>query len=297
MSLAGDLEQHRADQDVLVRNEFVLRVGDFGRISTILHDDTGIKLTPAKAALVYSRLAKRLRLLGLSDFGQYCALISGPEGASERNAMCAALTTNVTRFFREPHHFEHLRATMAPIWRRRLAAGGRLRIWSAACSSGEEPYSVALSLLAALPESAAGDVRILATDINREKLEIGRRGSYGLEALQDVPVDWRRRWFDSATGAGLRRICEHARALVAFRELNLVGQWPMRSTFDAIFCRNVVIYFDTDTRDRLWQRMAEILEPDGVLYIGHSERISGPATALLEATGVTTFRRTVRGAP
>jgi chemotaxis protein methyltransferase CheR len=203
--------------------------------------------------------------------------------------MLAALTTNVTRFFREPHHFDHLRDTVLAPLIARARAGGRVRIWSAACSSGQEPYSAAMTLLAAAPDAVELDIRILATDIDPNVLAEGREGTYAEHLLAGVPDDFHRRWVKPA-GLGRALLSEELRALVAFRQLNLIGDWPMQGRFDAVFCRNVAIYFDDDTQQRLWSRFAERLQPGGVLYIGHSERVAGPAATQLRADGVTTYR-------
>lgn len=292
MTTTADPERPGAGGARLVEGEFVFTAEDFRQIAAILHSHAGIALNEGKAALVYSRLAKRLRTLGLRSFREYCALVRGVDGVDERQAMTAALTTNVTRFFREPHHFDHLRERVMPALAARAAAGGRVRLWSAACSNGQEPYSIALAVLEALPQAAELDVRILATDIDPHMVADGRAGDYADEALEPVPPPLRQRWFERTTvrgGLGWSA-GEALRRLVAFRELNLVGEWPMRGRFDAIFCRNVAIYFDEPTQERLWSRFVPALAPGGVLYIGHSERVTGPAAAALRNDGLTTYR-------
>jgi chemotaxis protein methyltransferase CheR len=276
----------------LVEGEFALTAEDFRHIAHVLHSHAGIALGEGKAALVYSRLAKRLRALGLRNFREYCALIDGVDGVDERQAMTAALTTNVTRFYREPHHFDHLRDQVMPRLAAHARAGGRVRLWSAACSNGQEPYSMALTVLSVLPEAAELDVRILATDIDPNMVAEGAAGVYSEEALDPAPATLWRRHFDRAPGAGRDRWSAGAalRRLVAFKELNLIGDWPMRGRFDAIFCRNVVIYFDDTTQERVWSRFTPLMNPGATLYIGHSERVSGPATAKLQTSGLTTYR-------
>ena len=254
---------------------------------SILHSHAGIALAEGKAALVYSRLAKRLRSLGLRSFREYCALIEDHKEVDERQAMMAALTTNVTRYFREPHHFDHLRDVVMPALAERARKGGRVRLWSAACSNGQEPYSMAITVLSALPEAASLDVKILATDIDPNMVAEGKAGIYREDAIAPVPLEMRRKWFKKAPGGW--EVADELRQLVAFRELNLIGDWPMRGKFDAIFCRNVVIYFDEPTQERIWSRFAPLLEEGGALYIGHSERVTGPATAQFETTGLTTY--------
>jgi chemotaxis protein methyltransferase CheR len=273
-----------------VDGEFVLTDNDFRRIAAMLHGDAGISLPESKATLVYSRLAKRLRALGLSSFRDYCELVSGQDGVDERQRMLAALTTNVTRFFREPHHFEHLRDVTLPPLIDAARRGERVRLWSAACSTGPEPYSAAMTLLQAMPDVGRFDVKILATDIDPNVVAEARRGLYSNDAVEPVPADLRHRWMTRADGGW--RMGDEVRALVTFNELNLIGQWPMRGRFDAIFCRNVVIYFEDDTQSRVWGRLTGMLRPGGYLYIGHSERVIGPAAAQLSLQGTTTYRLT-----
>ena len=160
------LAQKVTDRSVLVPGEFAFTGADFRRVAELLYDVSGIHLIEAKASLVYSRLAKRVRILGLPDFTAYCDLLASEAGAEERQAMLSALTTNVTRFFREPHHFDHLGSEILPALAARARSGGRVRIWSAGCSAGHEPYTLAMTVLANLPEAAELDVRILATDID-----------------------------------------------------------------------------------------------------------------------------------
>ena len=277
----------------LVEGEFLFTEDDFKKIAQILHSHAGIALAEGKAALVYSRLAKRLRSLGLRSFREYCALVEDKQGVDERQAMMAALTTNVTRYFREPHHFDHLRDVVMPKLVDRARRGGRIRLWSAACSNGQEPYSMAITVLQALPEAANLDVKILATDIDPNMVAEGRAGIYREDAITPVPLDLRRKWFKKAAG-GAWEVADELRTLVSFKELNLIGDWPMKGKFDVIFCRNVVIYFDEPTQERIWSRFAPLLEPGGTLYIGHSERVSGPGANLFETTGLTTY--SVKGA-
>lgn len=269
-----------------------MTAADFRQIAQMLHADAGIYLPDSKVTLVYSRLAKRLRALGLKSFRDYCALVAEQDGADERQQMLAALTTNVTRFFREPHHFEHLRKETLPPLVEVAKRGGRVRLWSAACSNGAEPYSIALTVLSVLPNAASYDVKILATDIDLNMIGEAKSGIYDANALQPVPADLRLRYFTpSRNDEGKSwQAGEALRSLISFRELNLVGNWPMRGTFDAIFCRNVVIYFEDETQAKLWSRFVPHLSPRGRLYIGHSERLTGPAAPLFESEAVTTYR-------
>jgi chemotaxis protein methyltransferase CheR len=276
-----------------VDGEFHLSAADFNTIAGIIHTEAGIALGENKGHLVYSRLAKRLRLLGLTRFHDYCAVITGDDGKDERQAMIAALTTNVTRFFREPHHFDHLKTTVLPPLLQTAKQGGRVRLWSAACSSGQEPYSIGMTVLALMPEAARYDIKILASDIDPNVLRDGQEAVYPDSSMESVPPALRARWFVNH-GEGTARVGEELRALVTFRKLNLIGSWPMQGRFHAIFCRNVVIYFNAETQARVWGRIAPLLEPGGTLYIGHSERISGIAEQMLRSDGVTTYRSVTR---
>jgi len=267
-----------------------LSATDFNRIAQMLHSDSGISLHASKTALVYSRLIRRLRTLGLNSFSSYCDLCASAEGATERQAMMAALTTNVTRFFREGHHFTHLRDKVLPDVIRRAKKGESVRLWSAASSTGEEPFSIALTLLQAMPDAAQYDVRILATDIDPVVLERAQAACFTEESVSEIPKPLRARYLEQA-GPGQWVMSEDARKLVAFKRLNLTRSWPLKQQFSAIFCRNVAIYFDAPTQAALWERFAPRLAADGFLYIGHSEHI---ASEQFEAVGQTTYR--LRGA-
>ena len=273
----------------LVEGEFLFTEEDFHRIAAMAYEDAGIALSVAKATLVYSRLAKRLRVLRMDSFADYCDLVSSPTGASERRTMLAGLTTNVTRFFREPHHFDHLRDKVLPGLIARARGGGRVRLWSCACSSGQEPYSLAMTLLAAMPDATKYDIKILASDIDGNVVRQAREGVYSEPLLEGVPADFRRRYTSGA--ADSIAMAPELRELIVFRELNLIGDWPMKGLFDAIFCRNVAIYFDDGTQALLWDRLAYRIDPGGLLYIGHSERVAGPAADVLTLEGITTYRK------
>ncbi len=281
--------QDRSDSS-LVQGEYPYTTEDFRKIAGILYGLSGIHMPESKATLAYSRLAKRLRTLGLQSFREYCALIADDAQVDERQKMMAALTTNVTRFFREPHHFEHLKTKVLPGLAAKARAGGRVRIWSAGCSSGEEPYSIAITLLEALPEAPRLDVKILATDIDPNMVRRADEATYPEEAVSAIAPEARRRWLEPVRdGASTRwRLNDDACGLVACRELNLMGAWPMKGRFDVIFCRNVAIYFDEPTQDRLWSRYAASLERGGRLYIGHSERINDMSR--FASDGLTAYR-------
>jgi chemotaxis protein methyltransferase CheR len=285
------LSANPAQKDAaIVPGEYLLTVADFRQIAAILHDDAGISLSEAKAALVYARLAKRLRALGLSSFRDYCALVSDGGAIDERQKLVAALTTNVTKFFREKHHFDHLQRTALPALIERARKGGQVRIWSAGCSNGQEAYSAALVILSMMPEVLSHDLKILATDIDPNMVAEGRVGRYSSTAVEDVPAELKKRWLRKVREDEWQ-VADEAMQLVSFRELNLFAPWPMKRPFDIIFCRNVAIYFDKTKQAELWARFAKTLLPSGYLYIGHSERITGPATDVFANDGITTWRR------
>ena len=239
--------------------------------------------------LVYSRLAKRLRQSGCPDFDTYWALIESPAGAQERQMMFAALTTNVTRFFREPHHFDHLKKSVLPALVATARAGGRVRLWSSACSTGEEPYSIAFTLLEMLPEAARLDVKILATDIDPVVVATARAGIYRADVQSVVPAPLRDKWLERDRSDGSWRVKDEVKALITFNQLNLIGTWPIKGPFDVIFCRNVVIYFEDETQAHVWGRFHKMLAPGGRLYVGHSERVDVAGYA---SDGLTVYRKT-----
>jgi chemotaxis protein methyltransferase CheR len=255
-------------------SEFPMSWSDFHQIAQLVHAGAGITLPENKVSLVYSRLAKRLRAIGVKTFRDYCALVTSSQGVDERQAMIAALTTNVTRFFREMHHFDHVRELL-PKMLERAKHGERIRFWSAGCSSGEEPYSLALTILDIIPNAAELDILVLATDIDPNVLAHAERGVYRGSQLEDIPLAVRRNRLQTLrkqTDMSFR-VGEEVRSLVRFRELNLLGSWPMTRKFDVIFCRNVMIYFDEQTQHNLCARYAGALNAGGMLYVGHSERV------------------------
>ena len=271
----------------------VLTDADFAIIADLAMRDFGLHLTVAKRELVYSRLLKRLNHLGLDQFDQYCRYVQSPQGADERQAMLSALTTNVTHFFREDHHFQLLRDKVLPPLIEAARNGGKVRIWSAACSAGQEPYCLAFTVLDQCPEAARLNIRILATDVDSQILERAQAGIYPTEELKTIPETARRHI--EKVDAKMFSIGAKARELVTFGNLNLIDAWPLKGPFDVIFCRNVAIYFDKPTQSRLWARFADLLSPAGHLCIGHSERVAGPAEQLLRPVGVTAYRRLTLG--
>ena len=276
------------------KGDLIFTDQDFARIAAYAYREFGLSLQSSKKDLVYSRLVRRVRHLNLPDFAAYCTLLETPEGASEHDSVVSALTTNVTHFFREGHHFDLLAEQVLKPRLTRLKARERLRIWSAGCSAGMEPYSIAMTVLDQLPDAGQQNVRILATDVDPVILARAREGRYTAEETRPIPDRMKPQSLGPAPDGGVR-ILPRVSQLVHFAELNLMQDWPIRGPFDAIFCRNVAIYFDKPTQARLWQRFAALLAPDGVLFIGHSERLSGPAETAFTSLGVTAYRRT--GAP
>lgn len=271
--------------------EFEMTDADFDRIRRMLKDRSGIDLGSGKRQLVYGRLTRRLRALKLRTFNDYLALVDDAD-TDEARSFLNSLTTNVTELFREEHHFELLRERLIP---EVTALGNRkLRIWSAGCSVGDEPYSIALTLCA-LPELRNWDIKILATDIDSDVLAQGREGVYQLERIQKLTPAMRP-LFKRGIGAkaGQARAGDRLRELISFKQLNLLETWPMKGPFDVIFCRNVIIYFDPPTKEDLIRRFAGLLRPGGYLLLGHSESPAAGSSPLLEPAGRTAFVRKAR---
>lgn len=259
-----------------METEFEFADQDFQRIRRIINDIAGISLADGKRELVYSRLSRRLRHLGLRRFDDYCQLLeTGGDHNAELGEFVNALTTNLTSFFREPHHFEFLGAELLPaLIRERNFGNRRIRIWSAGCSTGEEPYSIAMVLRETLP-AVGWDAKILATDLDSNVLATAERGVYESSRVKDLSEARLRRWFQKGRDAqaGLVRAAPELRELITFRRLNLMEDWPMRGPFDIVFCRNVVIYFDKPTQRVLFERFADLLVDRGHLFVGHSESL------------------------
>lgn len=270
-------------------------LGQFEILAAVARREAGLMIPRQKAPMVFSRLTKRLRALGLGDFSAYCRLIESDDGAAERRQLVSTLTTNVTAFFREAHHFETLARDVMPELVARAKSGRPVRLWSAGCSSGPEPYSIAMVILEHLPDAGSHDLRILATDINSGVLRTAQAGIFDERQMEPISPERRRSFFEPAAAgpaaAPQYRLRDRVRALVAFRELNLIGPWPMRGQFDAIFCRNVVIYFDKQTQATLWPRFHDACRTGGYLFLGHSERLDDTHCGEFRPCGTTTYRR------
>ena len=263
---------------------------DFQRITEILKAMSGIRMPDSNEALVYSRLAKRVRSLGLSKFTDYIALIEHTGNKDEQEFFITALTTNTTRFFREEYHFETFATELLPGLADAAMRGERVRLWSAACSSGEEPYTLAAVVMKHRPEVRTKDFKILATDINREVLSNAARGVYPASVLDKLEDGYEDVMFDR-DGSGSVSVRQPLKDLITFRYMNFMDPWPVRGPFAAIFCRNVMIYMDDVTQARVWAGLSSVLKPGGYLFIGHSERIGPDFKDVLQLVGKTTFRR------
>ena len=264
----------------------------FHRITRIALEDAGLSIPASKKALVQSRLSRRMRALGVSDFSAYIAIVSRPDNSEERRELVSVLTTNVSSFFRERHHFDFFSQTVLPTVEAKLASrSGPVRIWSAGCSSGQEPYSLAMECLRRIPNAADRDLLILGTDIDPVVLQRARTGQYSQSEVSGIPENDLRQHFISDSVHGSHRVNEGLRRLIRFRELNLHAKWPMRGQFEAIFCRNVVIYFDEEHQRKLWPRFHMALVPGGYLFLGHSERIHPIEGSGFTSAGVTIYRK------
>ena len=260
----------------------------FDHVAKMMEEMTGIVFPESKSSLVQARISKRVIALRLPGIAEYMQFLETAEGASEREQLVFALTTNVTRFFREPHHFDDLKNDVLPELIGRAANGARVRIWSAGCSSGEEPYTIAMTALAISPNVGSYDFKILATDLDRNVIEKAKKGTYAESALDSIPVEYHRLLI---TNEGMIEMPESAKQLIAFRELNLLHDWPFVGSFDVIFCRNVVIYFSDELSDKLWNRFVDRLVVGGRLYAGHSERIRAPEAKGLKPFGTSSYEK------
>jgi chemotaxis protein methyltransferase CheR len=250
--------------------EISLSDREFSRIKSRVYQVAGISLSDAKRTLVISRLSKIVRSLELTSFDAYIDYLERGGSPADGQDFVNALTTNLTRFYREDHHFAHLRSYVASLIAEQ-PRGSRLRIWSAGCSTGQEPYTIGMDLLTALPELKRWDLKILATDIDTAVIAKAALGVYPESELAGLSAERMRPFTKSSDGTV--RVPEAVRQMVSFKPLNLIGPWPMKGPFDAIFCRNVAIYFDKPTQGEVFGRFSKMLAPQGFLYIGHSENL------------------------
>jgi len=252
---------------------------DLAAIIRLVYQKSGITLHEGKRALVTARLHKRLRATGTRTFSEYLKLVDGDHSGDELVMLLDAIATNHTSFFRESEHFAFLKQRVVPEW---LAQAGAstiepLDIWSAACSSGEEPYTLAISMLQGLPERDRGRFRILASDLSTKALRAAESGVYRIEKVRDLPIEILRAYFEKGLGAqdGWARVAPHVRRAVEFRQVNLLDVGQLGRTFSVIFCRNVMIYFDRQVQQRVVAALEQQLKPGGYLFISHSESLNG----------------------
>ena len=290
MALARDALATVVIPDIPTQREFEFSEADFQALSKIAYEHAGIMLPEAKKNLLYGRLSRRLRTLGLPSFEEYRQYLK-ENSAEELQLFINALSTNHTKFFREQHHFEHFVTDVVAPFLAKHPTGGRMRIWSAGCSSGEEPHTIALILAAEIKDLASRDVRILATDIDTDVLRKAAQGIFSAEAVSAVPAKYRAP-LSKVEGTDNFAIDRKVCSLISFGHLNFMDErWPMRGPFDAIFCRNVMIYFDGPTKTRLVDRFTDLLRVGSWLYIGHSESLLG-SHPRLKLAGRTIYRRT-----
>ena len=268
---------------------------EFTRFSQLIHSEFGIKMPPSKKVLLQSRFQKRLRVLGMASYKEYCDYVFSPEGReAERSHLIDVVTTNTTHFFREPKHWDIMNKIVLPeLWHRGLGHGTPLRVWSAGCSSGEEPYTLAMILSEFTRANSGFDFSILATDISNEILQKAMRAIYPLEKADEIPMDMKKKYLlKSKNGANpVVKIDAPLRRKVSFQRLNFMGDFRLQNPQDIIFCRNVVIYFDRATQVTLFNKFCNNLKHGGYLFIGHSESLSG-MTLPLRQVAPTVFQKT-----
>jgi len=256
-----------------VRREFAFTSKDFKYLCQLVDQHTGIQLAEGKEDMLYGRLSRRIRKLGLGSFQAYIDLLEKDESSDEFGEFINAVTTNLTSFFRERHHFDYLKNTLLPALIKKNSVSRRIRIWSAGSSTGEEPYSIAMIVAETMPPG--WDVKILATDLDTDVLAHGARGIYDDSRVEDLDKSVVKRWFvKNSNQPGKVRVKPELQALIYFRHLNLLQDWPMKGPIDIIFCRNVIIYFDLPTKQKLVDRYADMLPDDGHLFLGHSEAMN-----------------------
>lgn len=271
--------------------EILLSRAAFNGIRALLKSKTGIHLEENSNSLILSRLSARVRRQRLPDFDAYLAHVRSEGGAQELVQMINALTTNTTRFFREPGHFDILENEILPNLIEKAKRGERIRLWSAACSSGEEAYSISALVLKCFPDASEFDIRILGTDIDTHTLQRAKSGTYPKRSINGVPEQYTDILFEPGRNDGKLHIRKPLKDMTTFRYLNFVEPWPVCGPFQVIFCRNVAIYMEPDTQSRIWRGLESVLDQDGALFIGHSERISANLALQLELFGPTSFRR------
>ena len=262
------------DESAVHDREFTFSTKDFDKVRSFILKETGITLSEGKKNMVYGRLSRRLRQTGMNTFKEYIEFAS-QDNSEERVNFVNAITTNLTSFFREEHHFDFLKNTVIPHLMRKNARTRKIRIWSAGCSTGEEPYSIAIALYESIPDIENWDVKILATDLDTNVLAHGRAGVYDAERITGLNKTRTSTWFLKGKGqhTGSVRVDSRLKSLITFNQLNLMKEWPMKGPFDFMFCRNVIIYFEKATQRVLFDRYSKLLVDDAHLFLGHSESL------------------------
>jgi len=271
---------------------YSLSDNDFDFICQYTYELTGIVLSQKKREMVYRRLTRIIRERKLPSFTAYCDLLK-QKAVQEQSYFINKITTNLTSFYRESHHFDYLLQHELPRLLQKGLFKDRIRIWSCASSTGEEPYSIAMSLMESLGQRIShNDVKVLATDIDSNVLATAKKGVYETRKIDELPIKLQQRYFQKGLGENANhvRVNPRLRELITFKELNLLDEWPMKGLFDVIFCRNVIIYFDKTTQEQLFSRLYETLKPGGLLILGHSENL-GSYQQYFDNVGRTIFRK------
>ena len=263
---------------------------EFLRVSTLARSIAGLNLPDEKAPLVKSRLQRRLDALDLNSVGAYCDYLESSDGPLEIDNFISVLTTNVTRFYREPHHFAHMSDKVLPRILEQDANSSQVRIWSCACSTGAEPYSIATHVAASSLLRQGFDTKILATDIDVSAIAQAKAAEYKTGESKGEAPDQLKKYFIEKN-SDTCKISEDVKSIVTVKRLDLTKNWPFDSMFDVVFCRNVVIYFDDNVTENIWRKLAGVVKFGGYLYTGHSERVSGVANKYFDLEAVTTYRR------
>lgn len=274
---------------MLPNREFAMTERDFKHIAEIVYDTCGIVLPPHKQQMVYSRIAPRIRSLGLKDCKSYVDFVQNNKTCEFSNFI-NAITTNLTSFLRESHHFDFLENVIVKDINNWHAQDRRVRIWSAGCSTGEEPYSIAMTIAKQF-KPPFWDLKILATDLDSNVLNTGRNGIYARQHITGLNEQLTQTWFKRDKSGDYYKVNHDLRSLIHFKRLNLLADWPMKGPFDVIFCRNVVIYFDQKTKDQLFHRYYKMLRPAGYLILGHSETMSLTLQKQFKSLGKTIYRK------
>jgi chemotaxis protein methyltransferase CheR len=273
--------------DSFLKREFPMSAKNYQEISALSYKFSGIVLADIKQEMVYSRLARRLRELNFRKFDEYMAYL-GTDWAAEEGHFLNSITTNLTHYFRENHHFEYLADTVIPLLRKTHIRSRRIRVWCNAASTGEEPYSIAMVFKEGFTESN-WDIKILATDLDSNVLATGKAGVYHKDRVASIGKTRQKRWFAEVDDEHVR-VHPALQEILTFKQLNLLHDWPMKGPFDVVFCRNVIIYFDKDTQGKLFVKIHKLMAPDSHLFIGHSESLLGAADKF-QPQGRTVYRR------